>query len=596
MKKIFISATMLLLVVLLAGCLVACGAEEPALKKFDMVTFSDKEFDFDGEEHELLCSGVPDGATVTYTNNKGTEDGVYNAKAVITKEGYETKTLNAKMVIVLTSDRVVEARENSVDANLQSYDFNIHLTGEVYGVSANADYDGKYRYDRQSNDLKFKRVTSGALLYDSIEYIYNTGSSKIKIVANEDGEVKRTSVVPQQDEELNLLNIPFTALVDHIDPNNLTNITKLSSGEYQYSANLALASDNENVQKIFDLLAKLGTNIEMSDVSFSNPASGIDFFFSMNNDKTLITAFEYSAEITVPVKGLPITLVLSYKQKDSTKDITIPSTAGLITNTTDIVAEIETINQAIENLKDSSAYSVDMEAVNDFDPGFTTLAIVDKYIARLYKNTNDGRVDFNHSYEYKAHSEEDGAETYKYTVANIQDGSVYTVSRKGSNEITATDLTVDTQFEYLFGAAMVDASDVDCIKKVEKNGSTFYYIYTKTSKSLSIMDTITEIINSNEAEGVVDVDNYFDSSNYTIKDAEIVVEIKDGALVSIDVNTKITYNPTEGEHTENNITLKNTITLKINENLDKAEEYEAPKSTTTGLSGFGLNNAKYYIL
>lgn len=603
MRKFTTILAIVLIVAVLTCCLVACGGKDdsdapsaPDLKKFTTVKFEDSTIYFDGEEHELLCTGIPEGANVTYTNNKGTDDGVYNAKAVVSKEGYETKTLNATLTILLGADRVVEARENSVNATQQNYDFNIHLNGTVYNVTATADYDGKYRYNRDTEDLAFKRVTSGALLYDAIEYIYNTGSSKIKIVANEDGEVKRTSVVPQKDEELNLLNIPFAALVNHIDANNLTNITKLTSGEYQYSANLALASDNETLQKIFDILAKLGTKIEMSDVSLSNPASGIDFYFSMNDDKTLLTAFEYSAEITIPVKGVPVTLELSYKQKDSTSKITIPSTGDLIVDSSKIANEIATINNAINALKNSSVYSIDMEAVNEFDPGFSTLAIVDKYLARMYKTTNGDRVDFNHSYEYKAHSEEDGAETYKYTIGNIQDGTVHMVSRKGSNEITALDgVSVDTQFNYLLGAAMVDASDVDCIKKVEKNGSTFYYIYTKTNQSLAIKDTITGIINSNDAEGVVDVNNYFNSSNYTIKDAEIVIELKEGALAEITVNTKITYNPTGGEHTENNVTLTNTISVKINENLDKAAEYEAPKSTTTGLSGLGLNNTKFYI-
>ena len=83
----------------------------------------------------------------------------------------------------------------------------------------------------------------------------------------------------------------------------------------------------------------------------------------------------------------------------------------------------------------------------------------------------------------------------------------------------------------------------------------------------------------------------FDVS-YRIDDSEL----NDSSfLTEITVNTKITYNPTGGEHTENNVTLTNTISVKINENLDKAAEYEAPKSTTTGLSGLGLNNTKFYI-
>ena len=74
------------------------------------------------------------------------------------------------------------------------------------------------------------------------------------------------------------------------------------------------------------------------------------------------------------------------------------------------------------------------------------LATVDKYTGRLYKNTIEENVWFNHSYVYKAHHEEDGAETYKYTVGNIQDGSVHLVSRKGKNDITPVESRVNMAY------------------------------------------------------------------------------------------------------------------------------------------------------
>ncbi|MBO5305014.1 MAG: hypothetical protein J6A99_05010 [Clostridia bacterium] len=572
------------------------GNTQEPLKKFEGITFKDATFDFDGQQHTITCEGVPEGASVEYTNNSKVEDGVYNAKAVVSKEGYETATYNAKLTIKLTSQRVVDARQNSVNLEQQNYDFNINLNGTIKGVSANANYEGYYRYNKTSQDLKFKRITSGVLLYDAIEYIYNTGSSKVKLVANEDNVVKRSSVVPQEDEELNLINLPFSAIVDHMDANNLVNITKLSSGNYQYKATLKLASDNKYLNKLFTMMEKLGTDIEIKEVSLSNPAAGVDFYFNMNTEKTLLTGFKYEAQIAFPVKSIPVTISLKYEQKDSKSAIVIPSTTGLITSSAEISSTMNSINSAINALRVSDTYSLDLEAKNEFDPGFSTMAIVDKYMARMYKNTNDGRVDFNHSYEYKAHTEEDGAETFKYTIGNIQDGTVHQVSRKGNNEITALDgVSANTQFDYLVGAAKLNATDVDCISKEEKDGSVFYYIYATTTKTLSIKDKITEIINSNDAEGVMDVDNYFNNDKYDVKDSEIVIEMKAGKIVNISVSTKIKYVPTAGEYSQDKITLTNTIELTVNENLDKAAEYEAPKKTTTSLGSFGLNNAKYYI-
>ena len=112
---------------------------------------------------------------------------------------------------------------------------------------------------------------------------------------------------------------------------------------------------------------------------------------------------------------------------------------------------------------------------------------------------------------------------------------------------------------------------------------------------MSIKDEITEIINSNEAEGVLDVNNYFNNSEYEIKDAEIIIEMKNGKIVNISITTKISYVSTGGEYSGEKVLLTNSIELAVNEKIDDASEYEAPKKTETSIGGFGLNNAKYYI-
>lgn len=601
MMRIFV---LMLSLILVACCLVACGDKDKdntdndggntntELQKFTGITFEGATFDFDGEEHEILCEGVPEGASVEYTNNKATLDGTYNAKAVISKEGYETLTLNATMTIVMTADAVVEARATSNEKAVQNYDFLINLQTVVAGVPFNGNYTAQYRYNRSTNDLKFKRLTSGSLLYDAYEWIYNDGESKIKLKADQDGDVEKVIVVPESEEELNLLNIPFGAIVNELDANNIYDIEKTDANGFEYHARIALGSDNAIVQTLFGVLGNLGTKVAIKEVEFANPAAGIDFYFTLSADKTEMTAFFYSMEIAFPVEDVPVTLVLNYAQQDSNTEVVIPD-AGLITDATGIANTTTLINNAINAVKSANTYSIDMSAINDFDPGASTLAIVDKYIARMYKNGDD----FNHSYEYKSHTEEDGAETYKYTLANIQDGTTHLVSRKGTNEITAVSgVSANSQFEYLIAIGILSASDISSIMHTTDGETTTYHLYTKASKSIDIQNDILSIVNSNDADGVIDANNYFNSSNHTIEDAEIVVEMKNGVIVSLNVLTKIKYVPTGGDYTDKTVTLTNKIELVFNENLDKAAEYEAPKSTSTGLSGVGLNNAKFYIL
>lgn len=610
MKKTITITFALCLVALLALCLVACSnnenpstpttPSEAELLKFQGISFDDATVDFDGKEHEIFASGVPEGATVEYSNNKAVNDGTYNATATIKKDGYETLTLNAKLTIKMTADAVVAAKDAAMENSVQNYDFNIHLAGTInvsgFSGTANANYDGKYRYNADTNALSFHRVTSGALIYDSNEYIYNSGSNKIKIVANEDGVAKKLSVVPKEEVELNLLNIPFVEVIKHTQANNLSGITKLSSGKYAYKANLALASDNIYLNKILTMLGKLGATIDFKDVEFSNPANGIDFYFNMNSDKTSLTDYKYAAKISFPIKGVGVTLDLIYEQNANNSIIKIPSVNGFITTENGKKNELTIIDKAIDKVKNANTYSLNVEAKNEFDPGWNVSATTDKYIATLFKNTTDGRVDFNHSYEYKAHHEEDGKENYKYTLANLKDGTTHLVSRKGSNVIMPVEnVSVDDRFDYLLSVAGLGAGGIDCIAKEVNGESTLYHIHMNTAATLGVQDNICDIINSNEADGVVDVENYFTSNNSVIRNSEMVVEIVNGEIVSIKVETENRYNPTGGEYTETQVTLNNTIVIDFNRKLDDASEYVAPDKTNTTIGSFGLNNSKYYI-
>ena len=89
---------MIMLILPLAFMLSACGDND--LKTFTDVVFANQTVDYDGGEHEIIIAGeLPDGVSIVYENNKGTNAGVYNAKATLTLEGYKTLELTAKLTI-----------------------------------------------------------------------------------------------------------------------------------------------------------------------------------------------------------------------------------------------------------------------------------------------------------------------------------------------------------------------------------------------------------------------------------------------------------------------------------------------------------------
>lgn len=68
--------------------------------KFTGITFPSKELTYDGEEHAVLIEGeLPDGAQVSYTQNKGVNAGIYRATATVSGENYETLTLETVLTI-----------------------------------------------------------------------------------------------------------------------------------------------------------------------------------------------------------------------------------------------------------------------------------------------------------------------------------------------------------------------------------------------------------------------------------------------------------------------------------------------------------------
>ncbi|MDE6597239.1 MAG: DUF5050 domain-containing protein [Clostridia bacterium] len=159
------------------------GAQTPAPSTFTGITFTDKTVTYDGSEYALTVGGtLPEGTQVSYTNNKGTNAGVYNATATLTKEGYTTLNLSAKLTInkaeftsstVTLSDLTVE------------YDSLPHSLQVVGNLPADAQVTYKY------NGVEAESVTqvgtySVECIIESTNYLTITRTAKLKITTTEE--------------------------------------------------------------------------------------------------------------------------------------------------------------------------------------------------------------------------------------------------------------------------------------------------------------------------------------------------------------------------------------------------------------------------
>ena len=499
--------------------------------------------------------------------------------------------------------QVVKARANATNDTVQGYDFTLTFGGNfsVLGIGSSLDgkYEGSYRYDSETDQVAFKRVTSGPLLFDSTAYVFTSGDSRIKMTMK-DNALKKLSVEIPEEQNITMVNLPIVALVDSIRENNIKSVSKSKYSNYTYSCPLTLNASNPACNVINQVFEKLGTGVSFKGIKFS--ASTSTFDFNMKDDK--INDFHFQFNMGIEVKKTAVNLSVTYTQKGATSLITPPSSTGMLYQTSDVQREVNAINAAIEDLKDDPVYSLDLTAKNEFDPGWNKLATTDSYKARMYKNTDENNnVWFNHSYYYKAHSEKDGKETYKYTVGNVNgededNQGTWSISRKGSNEQTrAEGVTADTQFDFLTSIVKLNANEIDCIRKTVSGANTTYKVYLGRAGTKSVQQKIIGMINTNKYGDVITVDNYFNDENL-IKDADIEVVLTNGKISSIKCDTKLCYTPTDGDYTEYNITLDNTIELLVNNNLAKAEKYVAPTKVKGNALGWGknLNDSEYYIL
>ncbi len=98
------------------------GGDTAQDKEITGVTFSNAEYVYDGTEKTLTATGLPDGVSAAYTNNKGTNAGTYSASVVLSGEGYITKTLTATLTITpKTMAGITLAQDSEIDYDGQKH-------------------------------------------------------------------------------------------------------------------------------------------------------------------------------------------------------------------------------------------------------------------------------------------------------------------------------------------------------------------------------------------------------------------------------------------------------------------------------------------
>ncbi len=137
-KNVLLALTIGTTAVVVTGCDDLLGGTvdtDELLNEILGISFENKSFEYDGTEKEITITGtLPEGVSVTYTNNKATQTGEYNATATLSGEGYKSLTLDAKLII--TGADITGISMNSLTVDYDGTEQEIQVEGTLpQGVS-----------------------------------------------------------------------------------------------------------------------------------------------------------------------------------------------------------------------------------------------------------------------------------------------------------------------------------------------------------------------------------------------------------------------------------------------------------------------------
>ena len=203
--KILKILALIVFVLPFAFILSACG-DNDNLKTFENITFANQTIDYDGQEHEIVLDGeLPQGVNVVYENNKGTNAGVYNAKATLTLEGYKTLELTAKLTINklnydmstahwnYESEFVYNGSEQSVEVlglpqgvTVKQYQNNAKTNAGNYTASVKFNYDTVNHNEPTLANLNWtiNKANITGITFESRNYEYDTQKHSLECVGN----------------------------------------------------------------------------------------------------------------------------------------------------------------------------------------------------------------------------------------------------------------------------------------------------------------------------------------------------------------------------------------------------------------------------
>ena len=552
-----------------------------SLAQITGVTFAGKTVTYTGEEYEIVVSGtIPTGVSVSYTNNKATNSGTYNASAVLSGDGYETKTLTTTLKINKatfdvsglswsTSSFTYDGSEKSVTINgtlpngltIQSYSGNKATNVGNYTASVTFSYDTQ-NYNAPtfaSKNWSIAKATMTGLIFASETFDYDATEKTIEV----QGAIPSGSTVTYVCQE----NSGMTNTAKETGTYTIT-VTITNPNFYDYTSTATMTIRGEEKERF----------IVMHDgvVYFAN-ALHEDFLYSYDASKaknSQLSMVSYDVPYNFVVKGTDIyfrgkaIFGGSIKKITTGTDVSVSAVADqkgeyLVTDGTNFYFVVNALTQ-----NKSGIYKIVLS--EDTDPVVTLLSVGKaKYLQ------------YDNGYLYFA----DGSNGYKLSKISVN-GGTRTLLR--DEKITA--LTADNGFLYYTVNNLLG----DYIANYNLSNNTYKKLTIDAGANLTVIGDKLYYINTDLLTSYVQGDGIYSVTAKPLIDmnlpgTKVVGEDTYSSLTKIDDNTIAYY-----RISDQMLCLRNLSNGSATEVLDG---FVAPETVplSTGSKTDEYNGILYYL-
>lgn len=262
---------------------------------FENLVFEDLTVTYDGLAHDIELKEVPEGATVTYTNNGQVDSGEYLISVEISKEGYNTKTLTAKLIIskVDVDVTIPEVKESYLYGEKVKYSSLVPFKVVYNGINHDAVLeDGNYVYELvfdSKGELEVSVIVEEGKNTNKFEK-----TNKYLVNLKEfDSSIQFSSekfVYDGEEKTIELINLPQGVKVTY------SNNSAKNAGEYDVSA--VIEMEGYETKTITSKLVIEKASVEIYSDSNNNKGKygGEYKYYSKNMFSAYIDDTEFKAE------------------------------------------------------------------------------------------------------------------------------------------------------------------------------------------------------------------------------------------------------------------------------------------------------------